>query len=102
MGEGSVWVAARPGFRCCPPEAVGSGTLTRIDPETDLVEVTIRVDGEPAALAIGEGAIWIADPATRSVIRVDPSRDEVVDRIPVGAQPRGIAVGHGVVWVSVS
>jgi YVTN family beta-propeller protein len=102
VGEGAVWVAAQPGFRCCPPQAVGTGTLSRIDPATNLVVDTIPVGGAPAAVAFGAGAIWIADPATRSVIRVDPEKDEVSARIRVGARPRGIAVGDGLVWVSVS
>ena len=100
VGEGAVWVAARPGFRCCPPEAVGSGTLTRIDPITNSVEATIPVGGEPAALAVGEGAVWVVDPATRSVVRVDPATNDVVARVRLRAQPRGIAVGDGAIWVS--
>jgi YVTN family beta-propeller protein len=102
VGEGAVWVAARPGFRCCPPEAIGSGTLTRIDPKTNSVATAIPVGGEPAALAIGEGAIWVADPATKSVVRVDPSTNDVAAHVPLRAQPRGIAVGDGAIWVSAS
>jgi YVTN family beta-propeller protein len=101
VGERAVWVVARPGFRCCPPEAVGTGTLTRIDPTTNSVEAAIPIGGEPAGVAVGEGAIWIADPGTRSVVRVDPKRNRIVERIRVGARPRGIAVGDGSVWISV-
>jgi YVTN family beta-propeller protein len=100
FGEGAIWVAARPAFRCCPPETVGTGTLTRIDPATDSVEATIPIGGQPAGVAVGEGAIWIADPGTRSVVRVDPKTNRVVKRIRLGARPRGIAVGGGFVWVS--
>jgi YVTN family beta-propeller protein len=100
VGMGAVWVAARPGFRCCPPERVGTGTLTRIDPATNSVVATIPIGGNPAGVAVGEGSVWIADPGTRSVVRVDPKKDRVV-RIRVGGRPRGIAVGDGSVWVSV-
>jgi len=100
VGEGAIWVAARPAFRCCPPEAVGTGTLTRIDPATGSVEATIPIGGQPTGVAVGEGAIWIADPGRRSVVRVDPKTDRVVKRIRLGARPRGIAVGGGFVWVS--
>lgn len=102
VGEGAVWVAARPGFHCCPPEAVGSGTLTRIDPITNGVETTIPVGGEPAALAVGGGDVWVVDRATRSLIRVDPETNDVAARVRLRAQPRGIAVGDGAVWVSAS
>jgi YVTN family beta-propeller protein len=100
VGEGAVWVVARPGFRCCPAETVGRGTLTRIDPTTNSVEETRAIGGYPSAIAVGEGSVWIADPRTRSVVRFDPRKDRVV-RIKVGARPRGIAVGGGFVWVSV-
>ena len=101
-GEGSVWVAARPGFRCCPPKTVGIGTLTRIDPTTNSVEDIIPLGGQPAAVAVGGGGIWIADPDTHSVLRIDPSTNDIVARIPIGARPRGITVGAGLVWVSAS
>jgi YVTN family beta-propeller protein len=99
VGEGAVWVAARPGFHCCPLKAIGTGTLTRIDP-TNSVAWTIPIGGAPAGVAAGEGSIWIADPGTRSVVRVDPET-RAVARIRVGARPRGITVGDGSVWVSV-
>jgi YVTN family beta-propeller protein len=101
FADGAVWVAARPGFHCCPQQSVGKGTLTRIDASSNTVEDVIPIGGGPAGLAVGEGAIWVADPATRSVVRVDPSSDNVVKRIRVGARPRGIAVGNGLLWVSV-
>jgi YVTN family beta-propeller protein len=100
VDRSAVWVVARPGFRCCPPEEVGTGTLTRIDPATNSVTATIPIGGQPIAVAVGEGSVWIADPGTRSVVRVDPKRNRVVARIRVGAQPRGIAVGNNLVWIS--
>jgi YVTN family beta-propeller protein len=101
VGEDAVWIAARPGFRCCPPERVGTGTLTRIDPRTNSPVPTIPIRGDPVGVAVGEGSVWIADAGTRSVIRIDPKKNRVVERIHVGARPRGIAVGEGSVWFSV-
>ena len=101
-GDGAIWVTARPGFHCCPPENIGNGTLTRIDPKTNAVVATIPVGGQPATVAVGEDAVWIADPGTRSVVRVDPDQNRVVTRIRIGSRPRGIAVGNGFVWVSAS
>jgi YVTN family beta-propeller protein len=101
VGEDAVWVVARPGFRCCPAETVGTGTLTRIDPATNSVKETRSIGGYPSAIAVGEGAVWIADPRTRSVVRFDPKKNRIVRRIKVGARPRGITVGDGFVWVSV-
>lgn len=100
VGEHAIWVAARPGFRCCPAQTIGTGTLTRIDPATNSVEEVIPIGGYPSAVAVGEGSVWIADPGTRSVVRVDPKTSDVY-RIKVGARPRGITVGDGFVWISV-
>jgi DNA-binding SARP family transcriptional activator/streptogramin lyase len=99
VGEHAIWVAARPGFRCCPAETVGTGTLTRIDPVTNSVKRVIPIGGYPAAVAVGEGSVWVADPGTRSVVRIDP-KNGAVKRIRVGARPWGIAVGGGFVWIS--
>jgi YVTN family beta-propeller protein len=96
----TLWVVSRPGFRCCPAETVGTGTLTRIDTATNTVKDTISIGGNPAGLALGEDSVWIADPGTRSVVRFDP-RTNGYERIPVGGRPGGIAVGDGLVWISV-
>jgi YVTN family beta-propeller protein len=101
VDEHTIWVVGRPGFRCCPPEDVGIGTLTRINAATNSVEATIPIGGNPTAIAIGEGSVWIADPGTRSVVRVDPRKNRVAERIRIGGRPRGITVGDGLVWISV-
>jgi YVTN family beta-propeller protein len=102
VGERAVWLVAKPSFRCCPVKAIGTGTLTRIDPTTNSVEATVPLGGSPAGVTVGEGSVWIADAGAHSVVRVDPETNRVVARIKVGARPRGIAVGNGSVWVSVS
>ena len=101
VGNDAIWVASRPGFRCCPAETVGTGTLTRIDPATNTVRAIIPIGGYPSAVAVGEGSVWVADPRTRSLIRVDPKRNRIAKVIRVGARPQGIAVGNGSVWISV-
>jgi YVTN family beta-propeller protein len=97
----TVWVVARPGYRCCPAETVGTGTLTRIDASTNTAEYTIPIRGTPTGVAVGEDSVWIADPGTRSVVRFDPRKNRIAERIPVGGRPRGITIGDGFVWVSV-
>jgi YVTN family beta-propeller protein len=95
-----IWVTARPGFRCCPPESVGHGTLTHIDPKTNSVVATIPIGGEPVGVAVGFGSVWVADAGKRTVVRVDPKANAVLTRIDVGAAPRGIAAGGGEIWIS--
>jgi YVTN family beta-propeller protein len=100
VGENAVWVVARPAFHCCPAKTVGIGTLTRIDPTTNSIKEKLPIGGDPVAVAVGEGSVWIADAGRRAVLRVDPDSMQVIKRIRTGARPRGIAIGDGVVWIS--
>ena len=45
LGKAQSGWSRRPGFRCCPAETVGTGTLTRIDPTTNYVVETIPIGG---------------------------------------------------------
>jgi YVTN family beta-propeller protein len=49
IGLGSVWVASR-----------NSGTVSRIDPESNRVVATIRVGRDVAPIAVGDGRVWVA------------------------------------------
>jgi hypothetical protein len=63
----------------------------------------VALPGQPAAVAIGEGAVWVLlDRGT--LLRVDPDRHQVTGRLelgaPTGGMPAGpLAVGAGAVWV---
>ena len=60
-GLGFVWVAS------------GAGTVTRFDPSTgSQVGKPIAVGAQPQALAIGEGAVWVASAKDGSVHRITP------------------------------
>lgn len=43
----------------------------------------ISVGESPAAVAVGEGAVWVAIAGDRSVAKIDPRKNEVVKTIPV-------------------
>jgi len=60
----------------------------------------VLLDHAPAAIAAGEGSLWLADPAAGAVCRVDPDRGTVVDRIQLGGTPGAVAVGGGSVWAA--
>jgi hypothetical protein len=70
----------------------------------------VALPGQPAAMAVGEGAIWVLL-EEGTLIRVDPDRHQVTGRLelgaPSGGMPMGpwdvrvgpLAVGAGAVWV---
>ena len=67
------------------------GQLHRIDPATNAVVATI---GQPTEdrnpelaphVAVGGGAVWVADARAGAVIRVDPATNRAVATIPIAA-----------------
>ena len=53
-----------------------------------------------SAVAVGEGAVWVAASLDNKLVRIDPQTNSVVTAIDVGRYPVGIAVGAGAVWVA--
>ena len=96
-GQGAVWVGVRRrGMRD------GSGeTLVRIDPSTGAQQSTI-IPGGVQSIAVGEGAVWVTNTFSPSVVRVDADNISNHKQITVGSDPNGVAVGEGAVWVAVA
>ena len=97
VGEGAVWV----------PNA-GSGTISRIDLQTNEVVVTIPI-GEadpdhdvfvPSRVTIGNGFIWAAKNDAESIVQIDPETNRVVATIPIGVEPFALAVNHQTLWIT--
>ena len=61
---------------------------------------SIQVGDEPSAVAVGQGAVWVANAGDGTVTRIDPVTYAPTS-ISVGGAPAGIAVAGGRVWVSV-
>jgi len=60
----------------------------------------LRVGAEPSAVALGVGAVWVANERDGTVSRIDPNRLKVIGKpIQVGGMPIAIAAGDGTVWV---
>ena len=94
VGAHDVWAVGHAG----PGRA--AFVLAMIDPRRNQIVRTLRVGPQPAAVAAGAGAVWVADSRTDSVDRVDADGRHIVARIPVGAAPGHIAAGRDVVWVA--
>jgi YVTN family beta-propeller protein len=105
VGEHAVWVANE--FQTFSPIGLSNkpapkrGTVSRIDPETNAVVVTIPVGHDPFAIAVADGAVWVANRTDFTISRIDPQTNRVVATIPIGNRPEGLAAGDGAVWVSV-
>jgi YVTN family beta-propeller protein len=105
-GEGAVWVANRieppskdPLHHPFPPALPGN--LSRIDPKTNAVVATIPVGRYSIAVAVGGGAVWVANRDSGTLSRIDPRTNSLVKTIRVGGHPQGITFGDGAVWVTV-
>jgi YVTN family beta-propeller protein len=92
VGLGAVWAGNE------------TGVITGRDPDSG--EVVARISGtrRPLALAVGEGAVWVAaetplGAATGTVWRIDPGREEAAET-SVDPGRGAVAVGEGAVWVT--
>ncbi len=96
MRTGWRSAAAESGFRAGEPEPSPESTRAR--------GAQARRSGSargPADIAVGLGAVWVANAGGGSVSRIDPASERAGRPIAVGAsQVLGVAVGEGRVWVA--
>jgi YVTN family beta-propeller protein len=85
FGGGRLWFLAQ-------------GDLSRVDPFRARVEATAALGGSDD-LAVGEGAVWIADGLTDSLLRVSPSTLEVTETLELQTTPDNLVVGGGRIWI---
>ena len=78
----------------------GEDVVARIDPGASSI-VTIPVGDGPEAVAVGAGAVWVANRLDGTVSRIDPEANEVVATIAVGNAPSGLAFADGQIWLTV-
>jgi DNA-binding SARP family transcriptional activator/ABC-type branched-subunit amino acid transport system substrate-binding protein/DNA-binding beta-propeller fold protein YncE len=88
-GEGEVWIVN------------DQGEVVEIDPRTNVASQPIPVAAESlTALAVGAGAVWVADPIGGSVWRIDPDPEPILRTIPLEVGVGGVAFGEGAVWAT--
>lgn len=88
VGAGSVWV---------PRDDIFQRGVQRIDIKTAQMVTNIAVAG--GNVAVGNGAVWVANPRNSTVARIDPKTNELVVRVRVARSPGKIVVGDDAVWV---
>jgi virginiamycin B lyase len=74
-------------------------TLSRIDPETNLVVAEIRLPADCNSLTFGETSLWVTCPSENRVLRINPATTQVEKHIDVSGQPKALVIGEGSVWV---
>jgi streptogramin lyase len=73
-------------------------TLSRIDPDQNMVVAELRVPVGCRGLTFGETALWLACPAENKVLRINPATNLVEQAIKVSEQPEFLEVGEGSIW----
>jgi DNA-binding SARP family transcriptional activator/ABC-type branched-subunit amino acid transport system substrate-binding protein/streptogramin lyase len=88
VGEGRVWVTDEDG-------------LAEIDPSVNRVARRVPMgESSLAGLAVGAGAVWVADPEEGNLWRVDMGPPVRKRAIPLDAWVAGVSFGEGAVWVT--
>jgi streptogramin lyase len=79
---------------------VGSqdGSLSEVNPSDDRTIAVVRGIAKPEALAVGGGAVWIAEATADALLRVSLTRLRVRRPIPIGGSATGLAIADGSVW----
>jgi hypothetical protein len=80
------------------PTAGIKGAVTQVDPASGQVLATIPLDKPPSGMAVGNGAVWVAN-EYGTLTRIDP-RAHTLTTFDVGHPLHGVALGDGVIWVS--
>ena len=78
-----------------------TGSVQRINPETNEIVATISTGIAPRFLTVGENGIWTLNQGDGSVSRIDPYTNKLMATIEVKVVGLGgdIATGAGKIWV---
>jgi DNA-binding SARP family transcriptional activator len=79
---------------------VAPNSLAFVETASNRVSADVPVGDGPVAVAVGAGAVWVANANDETVSRIDPNTKREVARIGVGTDESALAVGFGSVWVA--
>ena len=97
-GDEGVWVLS--GYNS--ERTGGDGSVSRIDPQTNSVAVSVRIDenaGQATDIELGEGFVWARTQYTL-LAKIDPDAEQIVARYTDQKGTGGIVVDFGSVWLS--
>ena len=73
-------------------------TLSRIDPDQNLVVGELRIPAGCGSMIFAETALWLACPEQNKVLKINPATNIVDKRIEVAGRPIGLVSGEGSIW----
>lgn len=99
VGEGGVWAT---GTDFGPDDAQPRGSVVRVDPDTNQVDVAVDLGegSSPSDVVVGFDSVWVSDSTADAVYRIDPDTGAVVATIAVDGSPTSLAVTDDGVWVA--
>jgi YVTN family beta-propeller protein len=73
-----------------------------VDPASNIASTDepIEIPGNPNAIALGPGVVWVAEYSANLVRRIDPDSRRIAATVPVGSGPIAIVVAPDAVWVA--
>jgi hypothetical protein len=95
VGEDAVWI----GIRGARLRSFPRAKVVRIDPRTAAIAREIDIPRGVQDIAVGSGAVWVANRAAPSVTRVDVRTGEL-KTARTGRGPAALAIGDGAIWVA--
>src|SRR5829696_6614994 len=79
---------------------IASNSLGLIGLKAGTLVGQVPLEARSGQVAVGDGAVWVANSLDNSLSRIDASSGRPVATIPVGGSPSGVAAGLGAVWVT--
>jgi YVTN family beta-propeller protein len=88
FGDGALWVTN-----------TISNTLSRIDPDTNAIVMSVRVGNSPQAVVAGAGSVWVANSLDNSVWRISESTGKLASKVTLLTPPTALALDGTTLWV---
>jgi len=80
--------------------SVRADSMAIVDPGNGSLLGQVKLDGSPAAIADGAGAVWVTDEDRGVVSRIDKETRTIRQTIGVGRGPAALAIDREGVWVA--
>jgi DNA-binding SARP family transcriptional activator/streptogramin lyase len=78
-----------------------ANSVAVIDPTTGRITADVPIGGQPVAMTLGGGSLWVANADDQTVIRINPRTRKVEDTIGgLGNDLSDLAFAFGSVWVA--